>query len=388
MIKIKILVLLVFTQIYFFGCQENKKIDQIYITTDQDISSQKTKINLQINQNKDIIQGTIKTRGGYSINFPKKSYEIDLENDISLLGLPEDDDWILNANFIDKTFLRHVVSYELFQDMRTENKISKTKYVEILINNQYEGLYVLMQKLDKSTLEIEEKQRESVIFKDPHIFRESYSNIVPQKENNFHQQVFPKLFKSNKNHFIEEIRDFILNSSDSMFNEYIGDVFDINNIADWHLLLLITNNSDGVLKNFYLYKLDNTTPLRISPWDYDHSFGRDGDNELNINVRKVDLKRSILFSRLLSCKWYKNLLKQRWIALNKQNILSVKGLKNRISNKYSEIDEFIIKNTHKWPTTNNIYYDDNSANDEIKIMFDFIDSRHLELNQYFNNILE
>ena len=149
---IKILVLLAFTQIYFFGCQENKKIDQIYITTNQDISSQKTKINLQLNQNKDIIQGTIKTRGGYSINFPKKSYEIDLENDISLLGLPDDDDWILNANFIDKTFLRHVVSYELFQDMRTENKISKTKYVEILINNQYEGLYVLMQKLDKLKL--------------------------------------------------------------------------------------------------------------------------------------------------------------------------------------------------------------------------------------------
>ena len=49
---------------------------------------------------------------------------------------------------------------------------------------------------------------------------------------------------------------------------------------------------------------------------------------------------------------------------------------------------FIIKNNHKWPTSNNIYYDNNSSNDEIKIMFDFIDNRHLELIQYFNNILE
>ena len=64
------------------------------------------------------IIGKIKRRGGYSMRFAKHSYELDFKEDISLAGLPADDDWILNANYIDKTFLRHVVSYELFEDIR------------------------------------------------------------------------------------------------------------------------------------------------------------------------------------------------------------------------------------------------------------------------------
>ena len=52
-----------------------------------------------------------------------------------------------------------------------------------------------MEKLDKSTLRIQTKDSLSFIFKEPHIFRENYANIIPQKTNNFHQQIFPKLSK-------------------------------------------------------------------------------------------------------------------------------------------------------------------------------------------------
>ena len=60
----------------------------------------------QINDGDTIIySGRIERRGGGSMAFPKSSYEIDLEDDIPLGQLPEDDDWILNANYIDKTFM-------------------------------------------------------------------------------------------------------------------------------------------------------------------------------------------------------------------------------------------------------------------------------------------
>ncbi len=64
-----------------------------------------------------IYNGRIERRGGGSMAFPKSSYEIDLEDDIPLGQLPEDDDWILNANYIDKTFMRHTFSYDLFREM-------------------------------------------------------------------------------------------------------------------------------------------------------------------------------------------------------------------------------------------------------------------------------
>ncbi|MEL6721281.1 MAG: hypothetical protein AAFP82_21450, partial [Bacteroidota bacterium] len=47
-----------------------------------------------------IHEGKVERRGGYSISFPKHSYEIDLKEDLDFTNLPADDDWILNANYI------------------------------------------------------------------------------------------------------------------------------------------------------------------------------------------------------------------------------------------------------------------------------------------------
>ena len=372
--------------LFFISCQKEQNTYKIYLKADEKIINQKQDVKIFTSEQTNKLLGNIKTRGGFSINFPKKSYEINLNNEVSLLGLPKDDDWILNANFIDKTFLRHVISYEIFQDMSSQNIAPNTRYTELFINNKYEGLYVLMEKLDKSTLGVELGDSLSFIFKDPHIFRKSYSNITPQKENNFHQQTFPKIEELNQHQLINKTREFILNSNDSIFTHRIGQFFDINNIIDWHILLLITNNSDGILKNFYLYKINQETPIRISPWDYDHSFGRDGDNELNLNTRKVNLQRSILFDRLLKFSWYNKKLKKRWIYLKNKDIISAQGLKNRIKTKHQLLIDLIDTNNQKWPTNHPIYYDHNNINEELQIMYDFIDEKHIELDKYFESI--
>ena len=59
----------------------------------------------------------IETRGNSTQGFEKKTYRIELwdedENDISesLLGMPEEEDWILHAMVIDKTQLRIPMSF-------------------------------------------------------------------------------------------------------------------------------------------------------------------------------------------------------------------------------------------------------------------------------------
>lgn len=329
--------------------------------------------------------GKIKRRGGFSISFPKHSYEVDLKNDAAIAGLPNDDDWILNANYIDKTFMRHALSYDLFRSISPENIAPLYKYTELEINGSYNGLYVLMQKLDKSVFKIRENDTSAVIFKEPPIFRHSLDGFIPQYADNFHQQTYPGIGEANKSPVIEALRSFILNSSDSIFSADIGRLFDLNNIMDWHLLLLLSNNSDGILKNFYLYKKDAQTPFRIAPWDYDHSFGRDGDNELNL-IRPLDINRSNLLGRLLQFGWYKTALKQRWIQLNEQALLSVAGLKNRIAELRQELDPMVYKNFERWPVDSPIYYDANDYEAEIDIMHRFIDMRHQQLSDYFDNI--
>ncbi|HOZ31211.1 MAG TPA: CotH kinase family protein, partial [Bacteroidales bacterium] len=68
-----------------------------------------------------IKKSTIKCRGGFSSKFFKHSYRIELNDKFSPYGLPKEDDWILNANYIDKTFMRHKLSYDIFRMMGENN---------------------------------------------------------------------------------------------------------------------------------------------------------------------------------------------------------------------------------------------------------------------------
>lgn len=327
--------------------------------------------------------GSIERRGGFSFSYPKHSYEIDFKADIPFANLPPDDDWILNANYIDKTFMRHTLSYDLFREMNPENEASQYKYTQLSLNGAYNGLYVIMEKLDRSSLGVDKDDINAVIFKEPPLFHFNLDAFVPQYPDNYYQQTFPRIEDEDKTEFIVGVRDFIMNSSNTEFSNGIDEIFDIGNIIDWHLLLLVSNNGDGILKNFYLYKLDSFTPLRVAPWDYDYSFGRDGDNELNL-IRPADIERSNLLCRLLEIDWYKNALKNRWIELNDQDLISPAGLKARIETFRSNLKELVAKNCEKWPVDGYWYYDDNCFDEEIEIMFTYIDLRHEQLTTYFN----
>jgi len=102
----------------------------------------------------------IEIRGKSSQMYPKKSYRIETvdstgENlNVSLLGLPEENDWILYAPYSDKSLIRNVLSFHLARGMR--QYASRTQYFELVLNGQYQGLYVLMEtiKRDKNRVNI------------------------------------------------------------------------------------------------------------------------------------------------------------------------------------------------------------------------------------------
>lgn len=97
----------------------------------------------------------IEFRGFSSQEFPKKSYgfetrdveDVDVDLDIELLGPPEEHDWILSASYSDKTLMRNVLNYDISRDMG--HYASRTKFVDLYINNKYKGIYALMEKLKR-----------------------------------------------------------------------------------------------------------------------------------------------------------------------------------------------------------------------------------------------
>ena len=164
-------------------------------------------------------------------------------------------------------------------------------------------------------------------------------------------------------------------ANDSLFASEIGNYFDLENILDWHLLLRFTNNGDGVVKNFYLYKRDNETPFRIAIWDCDAAFGRDCDGELNMVERKPNIDGNVLFYRLQNNPYlqYGALLKQRYKELRDAGLFSELHIKNMIKDNDRMIKHEVDRNFEKWPIGGQYYYDANNYEQELQIMFDYLE---------------
>jgi hypothetical protein len=88
----------------------------------------------------------IERRGQSSQVFPKPSYALELARDAPLLGMPAEDDWVLYAGYNDKTLMRNVVAYETARAVG--RYAARTRFVELRLDGRYQGVYVLMERLE------------------------------------------------------------------------------------------------------------------------------------------------------------------------------------------------------------------------------------------------
>ena len=103
----------------------------------------------------------IEIRGETSQYFDKKSYGLETwdreynDIDASIIGFPDEEDWILYGPFSDKSLIRNKLIYDLSNKMG--RYASRTEFVELYINYDYKGLYIFMEKLkrDKNRINIQ-----------------------------------------------------------------------------------------------------------------------------------------------------------------------------------------------------------------------------------------
>lgn len=97
----------------------------------------------------------IEIRGKSSQSFPMKSYSIELQdatgNDIeqAILGMPKEADWVLYAPYTDKTLMRNFLAYTMSREMG--NYASRCRYVELVLNGDYRGVYILEEKIKRGS---------------------------------------------------------------------------------------------------------------------------------------------------------------------------------------------------------------------------------------------
>ena len=97
--------------------------------------------------------------GGFVKEYPKYSYRVELhtldtggdtKNDVSVLGMPADSDWILISNAADEYCARNELAWSIWRDWNADGRgfmLQQTRMVEVFVENEYVGIYQIMQRI-------------------------------------------------------------------------------------------------------------------------------------------------------------------------------------------------------------------------------------------------
>lgn len=235
----------------------------------------------------------------------KRNYKIKPLNfkgkgqDISLLGMREDNNWILDAGQIDLFRLRNRIATEIWNDFATKpyyaSKEPKTKsgvagkVVEVILNNEYRGIYSLTEAMDRKELKLKKYDDKNQEFHG-HLWKVSswdkaqfweidkdYDNT--QETWHAFETKYPDIDDVNPTDYspLYEAIDFVVNSNDETFKKEVGDYFDIPVLIDYQLFLETLKPVDNNGKNMYwgIYDVAKSKKLTLAIWDLDASVGQD-----------------------------------------------------------------------------------------------------------------
>lgn len=245
----------------------------------------------------------IETRGNSTQGFQKKTYSIELWNSddedtsASLLDMGKEEDWILHAMVIDKSQVRIPFSFYVFQ--RMGHYASNWRYVELIIDNDYRGLYILCEKIKRDDDRVDiAKLDEDDIYGDSltggYILRLDWLGYYSQGfSSNYNSQsgyypLFYQWYYPKAENIQQEQEDYIADwfsyfESAVFSNDYhnnLGirytDYINLNSFVDFLIINELSKNSDGYKLSSYLHKDrdKNGGKLNMGPiWDFDQTYG-------------------------------------------------------------------------------------------------------------------
>ena len=379
----------------------------------------------------------IEIRGESSQWFEKKSYGIETwdreynDADYNLAGLPEEEDWVLYGPYSDKSLIRNKLIYEISNSIGMY--ASRTRYVELFINDKYQGLYILMEKLkrDKNRIDISKLENSEIdeelisggyiikidksdmedgSYTDYNSFQSQFDvfgNENGDKRINFNYE-YPKpgeIHANQKNYIKNYFYEFESSLASNNFNDPVNGFrkyIDEDSFIDFFILNELSNNVDGYRLSTYLHK-ERNEKLVIGPiWDFNLSFGNAdycGGERYDVwcfkfNERCLGDYWNVPFwwNRLLEDEKFVDKLKGRWNQL-RLNILSDNNILTLIEEQYSFLNnetDIINRNFNKWKIFG-IYiwpnsFIGNNYYEEIDFLKNWIKERTKWLDESINNL--
>jgi hypothetical protein len=326
-------------------------------------------------------------RGESSIEFAKKSFSIELQqadgsnNNVSLLGLPEENDFVLNGPFSDQTLVKNVLSYELFR--RTGRWAPRTRFIELVLNGDYEGVYVLTEKLkrDDNRVDIDKLTSEDVTPLDMsggYILRRDKKNKLLAEEwwtspvrQPYHETMWYEYYDPEVDELTTDQATYIRNWMEDFDRVMSGSGFADptdgyrkyirpKSFIDLMFLNEISKGIDNYLFSTYFYKENDADGGQLvagPPWDYNLGYGNlnygDGWNaKETYGWCYPQGGRVYWFERLIEDPHYVNQVACRWTE-HREGIYSDESVLAIIDSCVTILGDAADRNFARFPTLGN-----------------------------------
>lgn len=334
--------------------------------------------------------------------FDKKSYGFETWDEsgedisIEILGLSEEEDWIFYGPYSDKTFLRNVLIYDLSNEIG--QYASKTKFVELEINKNYLGTYVLMEKIkrDKNRVDIKKLEPEDTNADDitgGYILkidktsgdgnpdaeytsklgfrsaynvnrnRLTYSAYGPKRgEETYFLYEYPdedditNLQKEYIQNYISGFEDALVNETFTGTSRTYTEYIDVDSFVDFFILNELSGNPDAYRLSTFMYK-NRGGKLKMGPiWDFNIAFGNDSRSatdrwiyQYNLNFPNDLWLVPFWWNRLIQDSQFRSDVKTRWTAL-RSTVFTQANIESKMDAHISFLNEngAIDRNYKKW----------------------------------------
>jgi spore coat protein H len=336
--------------------------------------------------------GVVRFHGATSQAYAKKSFALTLDKPAALVGLRESPHWVLNAAFVDRSLMRHKLSYDLFRslsDAQDKRFAASSRFVEVFLNGKYHGAYLLMERVDRELLELQSyksnKTSHACIYK-----AVDHAANFGRPDHAGYEQREPPLTTGEYWKPLDEFNSFVSSAPDAQFFDErtgISSRLNIDNAIDFHLLVLFTSNMDGITKNF-IFARDALTATNtearffFAPWDYDATFGRNWDAT---RVAPTAWLSNHLFERLLSAKAFRERFAARWKRL-REGPFSVKAVQQMIDDNVRTLGEAVQRNAQRWRGQAGAYPDRLTFEQDVQEMKAWIVERSQWLDQQIDRM--
>lgn len=325
--------------------------------------------------------------------FPKKGYgfetwDID-SNQINfpILNFPAESDWILNASYTDKSLLNNTLTYRLYRDFG--HYAPRTKHVELVINSEYRGIYILMEKIKRDSNRVDISKLTNLDISGDDLtggyiikidkltgsggggWESQYLQAGSNPSPTFFQYDYPSdvnilpVQQTYIQQYVDSFETALALGPYSVENEGWRQYADEQSFIDFLIINEISKNVDAFRISTFLHKDKNSKggKLKVGPvWDFDIGYGNvnycDGDQvggwAYNYSYAACDainipfwweklMEEDDLFARKLSCR-YKEL---------RSGFLSTEYLYEYIDSVSGSMVNALNRNFDKWPILGN-----------------------------------